>query len=356
MAIHRINSNKDATISSKPFLSGVGIYKNEGKDEVLEIGEYEDELLERREKRILINFPQQEILNILANITSSYSATLNLKHCWVRGEVYPRVFQISSISGSWTEGTGKKYNPVGVYGSTSQERWEEQGIQSTTGVTWVSRTGAADELWNTPGGDFHSSSVTSIYPVSEDELDFSINITSLLSGSLDGFLIQLQDTGSMDSYLHSFYGRNTHTIYEPYLEIGWRDQEWVTDRPSLPSSKDFSISLTPQLSTLYPDQEQTLYLNPRVKYPVRTFSTSSLYLQKYTLPSSSMWRIVEDETGVPLIDFHSEYTLVHSNENGNYMKFNTNILSPERYYRVEVKVEEGGVSKIVDTQTPFKLR
>lgn len=341
MAIHRIYSEKDASIGSKQILPGTDLYGNEGRDEILEIGKYEDMYGNILEKRILIQFPHTEVQQVLSQISGSYTATLNIKHCSVRGVLKPRVFSISNISGSWEEGVGKKY---------------ELSSTQTRGVNWKTRTGMEGSEWITLGGDTYFETVNTSYPSSELDLDFVVDVTPLLTGSLNGFMVKLEEEYVGDSYLHNFFSKDTHTVYQPYLDIKWRDQEWSSFGDSLPSGKDFHIELSPQSPALYPNQECKLYISPKVKFPVRVFSTSSLYVQHYTLPSSSMWRVRDDNTGEFITEFDSEHTLIHSDQNGNYVKFNTSLLEPERYYRLEVKIPEEGTFRIVNTKTPFKLQ
>lgn len=371
MAIHRIYSEKDASIGSKQILPGTDLYGNEGRDEILEIGKYEDMYGNILEKRILIQFPHTEVQQVLSQISGSYTATLNIKHCSVRGILKPRVFSISNISGSWEEGVGKKYelpsNKVpeikvtdfifqeGLYVEEQEQEYVLPSTQ-TRGVNWKTRTGMEGSEWITLGGDTYFETVNTSYPSSELDLDFVVDVTPLLTGSINGFMVKLEEEYVGDSYLHNFFSKDTHTVYQPYLDIKWRDQEWSSFGDSLPSGKDFHIELSPQSLTLYPNQECKLYISPKVKFPVRVFSTSSLYVQHYTLPSSSMWRVRDDNTGEFITEFDSEHTLIHSDQNGNYVKFNTSLLEPERYYRLEVKIPEEGTFRIVNTKTPFKLQ
>lgn len=347
MAIKRIYSEKDASIGDKKIFPEIDIYRNEGRDEILEIGKFQDQYGTVQEKRILIKFPSTEIQNTISQISGSYTATLTLKHCSVRGILKPRVFSISNISGSWTEGTGKK-----------EEQPQEYIISSTQtkGVNWKNKTGMEGSEWATPGGDIYSGSLTSTYPSSNQELDLTFDVTSLLPVTVDGFLLKIEDGYVGESYLHHFFSRDTHTMYQPYLDIKWRDQEWGNYGTGLPSGKDYHVEISPQSLELYPEQEVKLYISPKVKYPVRIFSTSSLYVQPYTLPSSSVWRVIDDQTSQPLVDFDSEYTLLHSDQNGNYVKFNTSILEPDRYYRIEVKTFDNNTFRILDTKVPFKLK
>lgn len=371
MAIKRIYSEKDASIGNKRIFPEIDVYRNEGRDEILEIGKFQDQYGIVQEKRILIKFPSTEIQNTISQISGSYTAILTLKHCSVRGILKPRVFSISNISGSWTEGTGKKYetqyNKVSDVQTTEYIFQEESHIEEqpqecvisstqTKGVNWKNKTGMEGSEWATPGGDIYSGSLTSTYPSSNQELDLTFDVTSLLPATVDGFLLKIEDEYVGESYLHHFFSRDTHTVYQPHLDIKWRDQEWGNYGTGLPSGKDYHVEISPQSLELYPEQEVKLYLSPKVKYPVRTFSTSSLYVQPYTLPSSSVWRVVDDQTNQPLVEFDPEYTLLHSDQNGNYIKFNTSILEPDRYYRIEVKTFDNDTFRILDTKVPFKLK
>jgi hypothetical protein len=78
-------------------------------------------------------------------------------------------------------------------------------------------------------------------------------------------------------------------------------------------------------------------LNSRDKYPVRVFTTSSLYTVNKALPAQSYWAIRDLKTEEMVIDFDDNYTKISCDANGSYFFLYTGGLEVERYYKVLIK-------------------
>jgi hypothetical protein len=78
-------------------------------------------------------------------------------------------------------------------------------------------------------------------------------------------------------------------------------------------------------------------ISARDQYPVRSFSTSSVYLNNKCLPSSSYWAIQDMKTQDMVIGFDDNYTKISCDSQGSFFNLYINGLQPERYYKIIIK-------------------
>jgi hypothetical protein len=103
-------------------------------------------------------------------------------------------------------------------------------------------------------------------------------------------------------------------------------------------------------------EKYTFRISARDKYPVRTFSTASIYTVNKALPSSSYWAIQDVKTEDMIIDFDNSYTKISCDTNGSYFDIYVNGLEPERYYKVLIKsVLNSGETVVSDGDCIFKI-
>lgn len=321
-----LKSTKDASIYQR-FET-----RNTGLDEILEVGKAvrdldESVMYSSGSVRSLIDF------NVSSN--SSYPTSseyfLNLYIANAQNVKRYQTLEVKLISSSWVEGSGYFYQDV---------------QNAEDGVTWLASEAAVS--WSNEGGDYLSS-VTASYELSAVPItDVRINVTSLLApivagtGSFEGLVVKLPDVDEVDSSNKAnmkFFSGNTHTVYDPVLEIVWPSQEFTTG--SLKPIQSSNISIIPKnLKEGYTRGEvDKIYLNVRDPYPDKQFyDATQRYKNKYYLPSESYYRIKDEVSGVTLHDF-DQYSAINCDTSGSYILLDTTDLDINRYYKIELKVK-----------------
>ena len=318
MAIYKIFPEKDT------FISSYYNTQNYGRDEILEISnENETTSLNVNQTRTLIQFHTSQINDVISNkITGSYKSYLRLFLAGAYASLDYKI-QVYPLSKKWEMGLGRSGdNPVNIIGST----WNNSSQFSN---------------WSNKGGDYL------LVPSSEQifnytsNKDINIDVSNIVSGwNLGyfpnyGFLLKQDD--NVKGVITKFFSMDTHTIYPPQLEFRWDDSNYNTNLTQITSS-DF-ISTISNLKTEF--KEGTIYqfrIKARDKFPTRTFSTSSVYLNAKALPSSSYWALKDVKTEEMVIDFDDSYTKISCDNKSNYFKLYMNGLEPERYYQILYKV------------------
>lgn len=315
MAIFRLYPKQGTFITSEDVS---GVYPNAGQDPILTVGTHLDSTGVLQKDRILLEFDQTEIQDVFQNKieTSPFKATLNLGIAQAT-LVKPVRVDVHNILSEWEEGAG---------------RFDDRPI-TLTGADWKYRTSTGDE-WTTLGGDYSSASVNSI--VDGKSWNIQVDVTPLVTSSVYGFLIKTEEDSTVN--LISCYGDDTHTIYPPYLEFGWDDSIYTGSLETL--LEDVSIKIKNNRGKYTTSDIVKFDLSVRSKYPVRTFTTSSIYLTNYRLPENSFWGI-KDEYSCEMVVPFGEYTKISADEGGNYFIVNMSMLQPERYYRLMIRTDLG---------------
>ena len=190
--------------------------------------------------------------------------------------------------------------------------------------------------------------------------DIRMNVTDIvanwLSGSISnyGFIIKRphsdEQSGEVLGNL-KFFGRESHTIFVPRLEVAWNN---VTNVGSSSVSEIDSETYTPYFKNIkseYRTSEITKFrIGVRPEYPNKTFRTSSFYLTAERLPTSSYYSIIGSVTDETLIPFDTTASKVDCDSNGSFMKLRMDSFMPERYYKIMLKITRA-TSSYDDTQT-----
>lgn len=345
MGIFRIHPQEDTTIWSEP--SVIGNYGNAGRDEIIEIGGYLDTSRVGRSSRGLVKFSTQEIRNVIdTKVTGVYSSSLHM-YLAEAGNL-PTSFNIFAypMTSSWVNGTGKR----------------DDAPYNTTGVSWKYRDQLTTE-WNSLGGDYLTSSFHQQYFNIDSDLDLDIDVTSTIesiyNGGLDnnGFLLKIDDSyenNSTSSILLKYFGNDTNTIFPPYLEIKWDDTTYSSSLAEL--STDIATIGIKNNREKYLDSDKSRFrISARPKYPTRTFTTSSIYLDNYKLPENSYWGIRDEFSEEMIVDFDTRYTKISADNNGSYFDIYMNSFQPERYYRLLIKTTLDGSEIVIDNKNIFKV-
>jgi hypothetical protein len=152
-----------------------------------------------------------------------------------------------------------------------------------------------------------------------------------------------------------YYSLDTNTIYPPFLEFKWDDSTYTTGSLSVLSNSISTIGIKNNGGKYADVGKQRFRLTAKPKYPVRTFTTSSIYLTNYALPSSSYWGLRDENTEEMVIDFDTQFTKISCDPTGPFFDVYMDGLQPERYYRILVKTTLDGSTTVVDNQNIFKV-
>jgi hypothetical protein len=366
MAVYKIFASSDTTLySSSPAA-------NAGLDEILEVAVKNSDnpsnyfvdpvpsepLLQDNLRRSIISFSNTDITTLKSFTTGSWKTNLRLYLATAENLNTTYSLEFRQVSQSWEMGTGK-------FGDVPETRngacWYNPNQFTTASNQW----GNGSYYLTPGGGSWTNAFVTQSFGYSDNK-DINVDVSSIVntwfSGSYPnyGFLIKHPNSIEQNSGSYiglSFFSVDTHTIYPPTLEIKWDDSSYSTGSLSVINSTDSVITLSNNLDTYkYGTEKYRFNINARDKYPVRTFTTSSLYTTNKALPQTSYWALQDVKTNDILIDYDILYTKVSCDGINSYFNLYMNGLEPERYYKILIKtVLSNGESYEIDNNLIFKV-
>lgn len=324
---------------------------NAGLDEIIEIGKVVDTSLVEpnyvtASARTLLYFD----LPTTASVPATASYFLNLRLANASNVQRNQTIVLYKVSQSWDEGSGYFYQtPKNV----------------NDGATW--QQVRANVSWSRYGGDFltaslSGSSTLSSYPLQDLRIDVTSILRPIVSQSLHstfyGLALQFPTTDELDSDNQGnikIFSSQTHTIHQPTLEIAWNSQIFSTGSLSaIPSS--INVKVVPSnLKEIYTKGDVTrVNLVVRDEYPLRSFDSTLRYKNKYYLPTSSYYSIVDTQSNTTIVDF-DDYSKVNTDSNGSYVILDTAPLYKGRFYTLKLKIDSGEYSKVINTDNIFKV-
>lgn len=366
MAVYKIFASSDTTLySSSPAA-------NTGLDEILEVSvkNVEDAsnyfvdpvpsepLLQDNLRRAIVSFSNTDIATLKSFTTGSWKTNLRLYLATAENLNTTYSLEVRQVSQSWEMGTGK-------FGDSPETRngacW-----YSPTQFVGTSNSWGSGSYYLTPGGGSWTSLFTTQSFGYSDNKDVNVDVSSIVdswfssSYSNYGFIVKHPNSIEQNSGSYiglSFFSVDTHTIYPPTLEIKWDDSSYSTGSLSVISSTDSVITLSNNLDTYkYGTGKYRFNINARDKYPVRTFTTSSIYITNKALPQTSYWALQDVKTNDILIDYDTSYTKISCDGINSYFNLYMNGLEPERYYKILIKtVLSDGESYEIDNNLIFKV-
>jgi hypothetical protein len=257
------------------------------------------------------------------------------------------------VSQSWDMGSGKvDSNPQ--IGDGVTWRWKDNSDSLTY---WASVTGSGG-TWYSGSGYEASQSFT--HEPDDLRMDVSDIVWKWYHGTVPNEGFMLKRSGSVgnnntsveegDTVRYgnfSFFGRDTHTVYQPKLEIVWDDSTWATGSLSALSSDNLE-DMVLYMKGLRPKYKEKSKVKFRVvgreRYPEKTYVTSG-YSTGYTtvkyLPSGSTYYQIKDAYTDDVIIPFGTGSIVSCDTTGNYFNLWMNGLQSERFYRINYKVVSG---------------
>ena len=355
MAYYFITASKDASI----YLQQPN--QNTGLDEILDISKvYYGNI--KDVSRALIKFD----LDVLSNLLDTNQVVLDSVKLLLReteSQEIPLRYTILAhpISGSWEMGNGTRFDNI-----------------STTGATWNYREGESKIDWllnglasgsdsnpnDGTGGTWYTASAASQsfnYQSADLGIDVKNAVVSWLSGSLpnEGFVLKHTnefEDDTNDYGILKFFGKETNTIYQPKIVVGWDDQVFNTGSllPVNLEEGDVVIRVKPLTNEYKLNSNKIIILVGREKYPLKTFANSFSYNDVKYLPSTTYYQIKDYQSNDIIIPF-GDYSKVSCDTKGNYIKFNFSNWQPNRVYKIEFKVESDGDTIHFDDNITFKI-
>ena len=238
----------------------------------------------------------------------------------------------------------------------------EGGLNVST-TTQYGSTGFSDVVFDNGSGSFGGGGVPyeasqSFTKNSEDvRMDVTGIIRAWLSESIDneGFIVKRRgNVGNTDKFSDesntqrlgnfSFFSSDTNTKYPPTLEVVWDDSKWNAGSLSALTSANLEDSVL-YMKGLRPEYNQKSKVKFRVvgreRFPDKTYSTTPSTLTVKTLPpSSSYYSILDAETDEVIVPYGSGSQL-SCDSSGNYFNVWMDGFQPERYYKLEYRIQSG---------------
>lgn len=323
---------------------------NAGLDEILEIGKVVDiSLVEpsytASSVRSLINFDLPTTASVSANATYF----LNLRLANASNVIRNQKILVYPISRSWDEGSGYFYQNI-------------KNVED--GASWARLDGFTS--WSNAGGDFLTSSVSastilSSYPLQDLRIDVTNIVKPYVSQSLQstfyGLVIQFpvaDETNSVNEGNIKVFSTQTHTIHQPTLEVSWDNQTFITGSLLAIPSLDVKIVPSNLKEKYIKGDVARVSLTVRDQFPLKSFDSTLRYKNKYYLPTSSYYSVVDTQSNTTIIGF-DDASKISTDTNGSYIVLDTTPLYAGRFYTLLFKVVFGDYTRIINTDTLFKI-
>ena len=343
MAVYKIFPEKSATLYSYYPATNTGI------DEIIEASTFYSVNGTNEVSRPLIQFPQNQILDIVNNKISGSNYDVYFKSFLAHASEIPSNYTLfcHPLSKNWNVGTGRLSNTPTTTDGVSWKYTDQSGsIQWTNGSFPSGTTGSYNSVAG--GGVWWTSSLyeatQSFNHISDKDTEIKVTNTvkAWYSSSINNYGFILKHSSSLEFTTASkfelkYFSGNTHTIYPPALEFRWDDSSYVTGSLTVVTSSLFSLTLGNNKGEFQQDSVQRFRVNVRDIYPSVAFRTSISFANTKALPSSSYWAIKDLDTEEIVVDYDTLYTKISCDTKGNYFDVYMNGLEPERYYKLLIK-------------------
>ena len=151
-----------------------------------------------------------------------------------------------------------------------------------------------------------------------------------------------------------YFSTDTHTIFPPKLVFKWDDSTHLYNSIAKQSG-ELSVTLYQNKKEYNQNDVATFRIHVRDKYPDRSFTTTSNYLNRGYFTSQSYYSVRDANTEEIVIPFDDHNTKISADSTGMFFKLYMKGLQPERYYRLLFKhINEEGTT-IYDDNYHFKV-
>jgi hypothetical protein len=314
--------------------------------------------------RILLDFGNQittltNLVNTgkippLGNTANSASVYLSMQAADASDLKLSYTLKAFPVSQSWANGNGNKGDtPQTKVGSSWYNRSGDGKAQ--TGIAWNTGSAASDNsgrgvteligggTWMTGSGYEASQSFSNELP------HIRMNVTDIVSkwvsGDIDnnGFIIKRPEIDERSGDILGniqYYGRETHTIFIPRMEVAWDDQVLTGTGSYTEIASESYVPYFKNIRRSYREADNALFrMGVRPEFPAKTYQTSSFYVTKDRLPVTSYYSIQDAVTEETIIPFDTTATKISCDSKGSFFKLKLNTFMPERYYKIVLKIE-----------------
>jgi len=217
------------------------------------------------------------------------------------------------------------------------------------GTTWnTSFDDPAAAIPSTGGGSFLTDSGIASQSFKNELPDIRMNVTDIVDnwvkGNISnyGFLVKRPVTDEKSGETLGsikFFSRETHTMFVPKLEVVWNDTTFASTA-SAEISTDSYVPYIKNIKDEYRTSEIAKFrIGVRPEFPDRTYTTTSFYLTGERLPTSSYYSIIDSVTNETMIEYDTTGTQIDCDANGSFFRLRMDSFMPERYYKIQIKVE-----------------
>ena len=266
---------------------------------------------------------------------------------------------VQPISQSWTEGTGK-------FGDNPK---------NTNGCSWENRsnpTGGSEVAWANAGVTILSVS-GSTQTFSNQSADVETDVTNMvnmwINGQEENYGMLISFSGSQETdnetFGHlKFFSRNTHTIYQPKLEVRWDDHLPCTGSNTGSLNELTMSGLTDNflymrgLREEYREGERVKFrVGARKRYIQKTFSTSVQTVTGSFITEGKGFYAIKDIATDDFIVPFSAYTTMSCDTNGMYFNQWLDGFYPDRVYKFQLKLKyTDGQEQVFDDDFEFVMK
>jgi len=360
---HFIFSTQDNWVSSGSSTVTGESFKNQnfGKDQILEVKKEFFNNSFNHQTRALVNFAGTDFTELSKSVSDGTIASnaqyfLRLFEAEGNSEISgDYTLDIKPISQSWTEGTGKfSDNPKNTNGCSFENRSNPIG---GTAVPWAN-----------PGVTVLNAS-SSTQTFSNQSPDVEVEVTDMvnmwLSGEEENYGMLVRFSGSQETdsttFGHlKFFSKDTHTIYQPKLEVRWNDSTFETgslNELTMSGLADNFLYMK-GLREEYRENERVKFrVGARKRYIQKTFSTSvQTVTGSFITQGSGSYAIKDIATNEYIVPF-SAFTSMSCDSDSNYFNQFLDGFYPDRAYRIQLKLKyDDGQEQIFDNDFDFIVK
>ena len=288
----------------------------------------------------------------IAHHPDSASAFLSITAADSTDILHSYTLKAFPVTQSWTNGNGYfSDDPIQKYGAswyyrTSDDQGDFWNTGSFFGQTGTTETAYGGGTWVTGSGYEASQSFSNESP--DIRMDVTDIVNKWFNTNLDnnGFIVKRPYSDEISGEVLGnikYFGRESHTIFVPKLEIVW-DNTTFTNTASSEISADTYVPYFKNIKAEYRTSEIAKFrVGVRPEFPDKSYQTSSFYLTGERLPTSSFYSILDSVTDETMIPFHISGSKIDCDANGSFFKLRMDSFMPERYYKIMLKIErEGG--------------
>ena len=318
--------------------------QNTGRDEILEVSKtYYGNLKDIA--RSVIKFDTTPLSQSIASGDVTMSAVdLILRDCESNEIPIDYTIYAYQVSQSWDMGIGTRFDEISTDGCS----WNKRTTADWLGNDFASGTTGS---FNGKGGTWYTGSAASqsfSYETADIEMNVLTPMLNWISGSIpnEGWILKHDsslENNTTDYGQLKFFSKETNTIYQPKLRVGWDDSIFTTGSLTELTAEDIHITFK-RLKTRYKrGSKPTIRVFGREKYPLKTYTNSYAYTDVKYLPSTTYYQIKDAITEEVIVPFSDNYTKVSCDSNGNFFKLNLSNFEYNRDYFIEIKTVRDGV-------------